>query len=219
MTDGEWIDVSEAQDGGIKKKILTPAPADAEGPPPPGYEVTAHYTGTLKSNGSKFDSSVDRGKPFKFTIGQGQVIQGWDQGFASMKVGEKAILEISAEYGYGATGSPPNIPGGATLMFEVELIDFQEKVKEKWEMSDQERAEMAAKLKAEGTAAFKEQNYGSAAIKYELAGDYAVGEGIEGDAVPEEERPMYVSCWSNAAMCHIKLKQWTEAIAAANQVR
>lgn len=219
MTDeSEWIDVSTAQDGGVKKKILVAAPADAKGPPPAGFEVVAHYTGTLKANGNKFDSSVDRGKPFKFTIGQGQVIQGWDQGFASMKVGEKAILEIAPAYGYGAAGSPPNIPGNATLLFEVELLDFQEKVKDKWEMSDEERAEMAAKLKAEGTLAFGEQAYATAALKYELAGDYAVGEGIEGEAVPEAERPMYVSCWSNAAMCHIKLKQWTEAIAAANQV-
>ena len=58
---------------------------------------SAHYTGTLKSDGSKFDSSVDRGQPFKFTIGQGMVIKGWDEGFASMKVGEKAVLEISPE--------------------------------------------------------------------------------------------------------------------------
>ena len=217
MTD-EWIDVSVAQDGGVKKKILTPAPGDALGPPPSGYDVTAHYTGTLKADGSKFDSSVDRGKPFKFTIGQGQVIKGWDEGFASMKIGEKAILEITPAYGYGERRSPPKIPGNATLNFEVELLGFQEKIKEKWEMSDEERAAMAIKLKAEGTESFKEQAFATAALKYELAGDYAVGEGIEGDAVPDEERDVYVSCWLNAAMCHIKLKSWTEAIAAANKV-
>jgi peptidylprolyl isomerase len=135
-----------------------------------------------------------------------------------MKVGEKAILEIAPEYGYGAMGSPPKIPGNATLLFEVELLGFQEKVKEKWEMSDEERATLAAKLKEEGTEAFKKQDFAKAALKYEMAGDYAVGEGIEADAISDEERPMYVSCWSNAAMCHIKLKQWTEAIAAANRV-
>lgn len=214
----EWIDVSLAQDGGVKKKILTEAPSGAEGPPPIGYEVTAHYTGTLKADGSKFDSSVDRGKPFKFTIGEGQVIKGWDEGFASMKIGEKALLEISPEYGYGEMGSPPKIPGNATLVFEVELFGFAEKQKEKWEMSDEERAAMAEKLKAAGTEAFKAHDFDTATVKYELAGDYAVGEGISGDDIPESERTLYVSSWSNAAMCHIKLKQWTEAIAATNKV-
>ena len=93
--EGEWIDVSIKQDGGIKKKILQPAPEGAEGPPPNGYEVTAHYTGTLAKDGSKFDSSVDRGQPFKFTLGTGQVIAGWDQSFATMKIGEKALIEVA----------------------------------------------------------------------------------------------------------------------------
>jgi len=102
---GPWVDVTEAQDGGIMKKVLVPAPDGAEGPPPAGYEVSAHYTGTLEADGSKFDSSVDRGQAFKFPIGEGKVIKGWDQGFATMKVGEKAILKISPDYGYGATGT------------------------------------------------------------------------------------------------------------------
>jgi peptidylprolyl isomerase len=100
----EWIDVSFAKDGGVKKKILKEAPPDAQGPPPDGYEIQAHYTGTLASDGSKFDSSVDRGRPFEFVIGKGSVIRGWDEGFASMKIGEKAILEIEPSYGYGASG-------------------------------------------------------------------------------------------------------------------
>ena len=76
MSEAEEIDVTTAQDGGIMKRIIKAAPEGAKGPPPAGYEVTAHYTGTLESDGSKFDSSVDRGAPFKFTIGEGQVIQG-----------------------------------------------------------------------------------------------------------------------------------------------
>ncbi len=76
----EAIDVSAAQDGGVMKTILSSAPDGAPGPPPPGCEVEAHYTGTLASDGSKFDSSLDRGRPFKFTIGAGQVIRGWDEG-------------------------------------------------------------------------------------------------------------------------------------------
>lgn len=75
------IDVSIAQDGGVMKTILEAAPDDdALGPPFHGSEISAHYTGTLEADGSKFDSSLDRGTPFSFTLGQGQVIKGWDEG-------------------------------------------------------------------------------------------------------------------------------------------
>ena len=86
-----------------------------------GDIVWVHYTGKLTS-GEQFDSSVGRGQPFKFTLGQGQVIKGWDEGVAGMKVGEKRQLTIPSELGYGAQGSPPKIPGGATLVFDVEVI-------------------------------------------------------------------------------------------------
>ena len=71
------------------------------------FMILHNHAGTLESDGSKFDSSRDRDRPFKFTIGQGQVIKGWDEGFASMKVGEKAKLAIRSDYGYGERGSPP----------------------------------------------------------------------------------------------------------------
>ena len=175
-------------------------------------------SGTLSSDGSKFDSSVDRGKPFKFTIGQGMVIKGWDEGFASMKVGEKATLKIRSDYGYGDTGSPPKIPAKAELLFDVELLDFQEKPKERWQMTAEERLERANKLKAEGTEFFNKQNFHEATAKYEDAASYSVDEGMEGDDIPEEERPLYVSCWSNAAMCYLKLKEWPDAVRACNSV-
>lgn len=92
--------------------------------PSPGKQVTVHYTGTLE-NGTKFDSSVDRGQPFTFTIGIGQVIKGWDEGVMSMKVGGKRKLIIPANLGYGAAGSPPTIPPNATLLFDVELLDVK----------------------------------------------------------------------------------------------
>lgn len=89
--------------------------------PKTGDKVTVHYTGWL-TNGTKFDSSVDRGQPFVFTIGRGQVIGGWDQGVATMKVGDKVRLTIPPELGYGARGAGGAIPPNATLIFEVELL-------------------------------------------------------------------------------------------------
>jgi FKBP-type peptidyl-prolyl cis-trans isomerase FkpA len=89
--------------------------------PQSGQKVTVHYTGYLL-NGSKFDSSVDRGQPFTFTLGQGQVIKGWDEGIAELKPGSKAKLIIPSSIGYGAQGAGANIPPYSTLIFEVELI-------------------------------------------------------------------------------------------------
>lgn len=96
-----------------------------------GFMVSVHYTGWLydenaeDKKGKKFDSSVDRGQPFEFNLGAGQVIQGWDQGFAGMKIGGKRTLIIPPEMGYGARGAGGAIPPNATLIFDVELLDVK----------------------------------------------------------------------------------------------
>jgi peptidylprolyl isomerase len=93
--------------------------------PQKGQTCVMHYTGWLWVNGAKgdkFDSSVDRGRPFEFPIGTGRVIKGWDEGVATMQVGGKRTLVIPAKLGYGDRGAGGVIPGGATLLFEVELL-------------------------------------------------------------------------------------------------
>nr|GFA52634.1 peptidyl-prolyl cis-trans isomerase FKBP62-like [Tanacetum cinerariifolium] len=106
---------------GLKKKLLKEG--DGWDTPESGDEVEVHYTGTLL-DGTQFDSSRDRGTPFKFTLGQGQVIKGWDLGIKTMKKGENAVFTIPADLAYGEAGSPPTIPPSATLKFDVELLSW-----------------------------------------------------------------------------------------------
>jgi FKBP-type peptidyl-prolyl cis-trans isomerase FkpA len=103
---------------GLQVEQLTSGNGQA---PKSGDIVRVHYTGWLQ-NGTKFDSSVDRGEPFRFVLGRSQVIRGWDEGVAQMRVGDKIRLTIPPELGYGARGAGGVIPPNATLIFEVELL-------------------------------------------------------------------------------------------------
>ena len=105
-------------ESGLQYEVI----AEGDGATPqPGQRVYVHYVGTLE-DGTKFDSSRDRGNPFDFTIGHGQVIKGWDEGVGMMKVGDRRKLIIPPELGYGARGAGGVIPPNATLIFDVELL-------------------------------------------------------------------------------------------------
>ena len=117
------VDITANKDGGLLKEVLREGDEGGEHPLC-GDTVSVHYVGTLL-DGTKFDSSRDRGEKFSFEVGKGSVIKGWDQGIPTMRRNELARFTIRADYGYGAKGSPPTIPPEATLVFEVELFDFQ----------------------------------------------------------------------------------------------
>jgi len=119
--DKRWVLLDPS--GGLKKLILKEGDGDS---PTEGEKVSCHYSGFLRSNGDMFDSSRERGDLFKFEIGKGSVIKGWDQGIATMKVGERAILRCQSDFAYGDNGSGPKIPPKATLDFVVQLKDIQQ---------------------------------------------------------------------------------------------
>ncbi|WRX11016.1 FKBP-type peptidyl-prolyl cis-trans isomerase domain - like 5 [Theobroma cacao] len=204
---------------GLKKKLVK----EGEGweTPDNGDEVEVHYTGTLL-DGTQFDSSRDRGTPFKFTLGQGQVIKGWDQGIKKMKKGENAIFTIPPELAYGESGSPPTIPPNATLQFDVELLSWTS-VKDickdggifkkiliegdKWETPkdlDEVLVNYEAKLE-DGTVVAKADGVEFTAFKC-----------IEYDSSFSEEekkqaKVLKVACNLNNAACKLKLKDYKQA--------
>ncbi len=113
---------SKSDDNGLKIEILEQGTGEES---KNGNTVSVHYTGTFE-DGTKFDSSLDRGTPFSFRLGDGQVIKGWDLGVLGMKPGEKRKLTIPPELGYGENGIPGAIPPNAVLLFEVELLNIVE---------------------------------------------------------------------------------------------
>jgi peptidylprolyl isomerase len=169
-----------------------------------GQECTVHYTGCLE-DGTKFDSSVDRGDPFKVKIGTGQVIAGWDKGIMRMQVGEKADLFIKSEYGYGAQGSPPKIPGGATLVFTVELLDVERP------KSDEELMKIALREKEHGNNYFKLKQLYQAEGHYREALKNLELFSFAGEE-QEENKKLKVTCHQNLSLVLNGKGEYADAI-------
>ena len=119
----KMIPVEGSEANATDLKIETIKEGDGQREVKSGDAISVHYVGTL-TDGTKFDSSIDRGVPLTFTVGASQVIKGWEQGVPGMKVGEKRILTIPASLAYGSRGVGEIIPPNSTLIFEVELINF-----------------------------------------------------------------------------------------------
>ena len=167
--------------------------------PKEGDEVEVHYVGTLESDGSKFDSSRDRNETFKFTIGQG-VIKGWSVGVATMKVGEISKFSIGSEWAYGSSGSPPKIPGGATLVFEIELIKINKK------LTLEEALTYANKVNEEAGGYFRQNNLEKALFLYNDAVS------VLSDKYDDSANLLNSKIESNISLIYSKLGKWQESL-------
>lgn len=195
--------VNVTEDGKVYKEIIREGTGEQ---PKEGDKVKVHYVGTLESDGSKFDSSRDRNEPFTFTIGQG-VIKGWSLGVATMKIGELSKFTIDAEYGYGESGSPPKIPGGATLVFEIELLSIVKTYK-----TNEEAIAAADELAQTAAGHFRSGKF-EEALKQYLEGLDIVNEkwGSELDDIKNRLN-------RNVSIVQSKLGNWKESLSYAEKV-
>lgn len=154
---------------------------------------------------------MDRDEPFKFTLGKGEVIQGWDKGVATMKQGEKAVFTIDSELAYGAQGAGNDIPPNATLKFEVEFLGAEDQPKSKFDFSTEERRDEANKFKLQGNDFFKAGKFAEARKPYEQAIDYLQEDGTK------EGKDLLLSLYLNAAAVYTKLGEFKKAVEAATK--
>ncbi|KAK2197813.1 bifunctional Cyclophilin-like domain superfamily/Tetratricopeptide repeat/FKBP-type peptidyl-prolyl cis-trans isomerase domain/Cyclophilin-type peptidyl-prolyl cis-trans isomerase domain/Tetratricopeptide-like helical domain superfamily/Tetratricopeptide repeat 2/Cyclophilin-type peptidyl-prolyl cis-trans isomerase [Babesia duncani] len=195
-------------DGGVLKTIIKPSKFFEQ--PEQGHEVEVHYTGKLDT-GFVFDSSHKRQTTFKFVLGDGNVIKGWEVGVAAMNIGETALLVIKPEYGYGAAGSGSTIPPNATLHFEIELINSRIKPKQKWEMSMDEKIQAAADAKVEGNAKFSQERILAAITYYEDGISYLSTRDEWPEDAIKASNVTKLQCHLNLANCYIKTEDFANA--------
>lgn len=185
-----------------------------------GAAVTIKYKAMLE-DGTLFEKKgFDEEEKLEFITDEEQVIAGLDRAAATMKKGERAILTINAEYGFGSIEVKRKlaiVPPCSTLFYEVEMLDFTRE-KAPWEMSKQEKIDVAGKRKEDGNTLFKSGNYQRALKKYNKAVDYVSEDGSFGDEDQELVKALRVSCWLNGAACSLKLHDFEDAIKLCSKV-
>lgn len=206
----EYIEeVNITEDGGIVKKMI----ARGEGGcPSKGEQVAVEYEGRLE-DGTVFDSSKNHGQPLEISIGTGQVIQGWDQGIIAMELGEKADLVIQSNYGYGDRGSPPKIPGGATLIFTVQLLQIGDRKHGVKQLSEEELMEVALKQKDLGNAQFKDKKFEEASVHYREALSHLTSFIEE----KEEINKLKITCYQNLSVALNAMGKYNDAVVMCSE--
>lgn len=196
--------ISLTEDNGVKKLITKEG--IEEGHPAEGFEVEVNYEGKLASNGTVFDSTGKRGSSFMFVVGEGNVIPGWDIAVKSMKKGESSSFIISPQYAYDILGFGELIPGNSTLTFDIELLNFSQKIKSKYEIDIKERIKTSKSLKDEGIALFKEKRFADATFKFEDA--YSYLDKTSKKEITNEITDLLVSLLLNMSNCYNNLRQF-----------
>ena len=205
----EYINIINlTDDASVIKKIIKQGEGDL---PINGQNIIAHYTGKLE-DGTVFDSSLNRDEPFNFILGEGSVIKSWDLCFASMKRGEKALLETCPEFAYGESGSPPSIPANSKLFFEVELLDYHDKEKELWEMNNDEKKEKALYYKNIGKELFEKKEFKHSEQAYDQGLNFI--KDIDDD---EDINLLKVQLNLNCSIASAKNNEWKLSSWYANQ--
>ncbi|GKT24849.1 FKBP-type peptidyl-prolyl cis-trans isomerase [Aduncisulcus paluster] len=209
-----WVDITDGQ-GLVFKKILTEGDGDEC---TPEADCTCHYTGTLE-NGTKFDSSVDRGTPFTCKCGpETNVIKAWDVTLRSMREGEKCKIWSHYSYAYGVKGSPPSIPPCSPLVFEMELLEFTE-IDHEYFYDNKEKYEGAFKRKIAGNELVKQKKWKKAATKYEKGTQLIERLYDCEDELKLKSDLLRQVLFTNWAFCLIKLNSYVKAIDTANEGR
>eukprot|EP01135_Chromosphaera_perkinsii_P003494 Nk52_evm20s245 gene=Nk52_evmTU20s245 len=214
---GNVIDLSNGE-GKLLKRVLRETAEGAEQKgmrPEKGDRCFVHYVGTLARNGEEFDSSRKRGEPLEFKLGGGQVISGWDEGVASMCVGELAVLTCAPEYAYGEGGAAPAIGPNETLNFEVELVDVIESMDR-----PAKRLEVVMRHRAKGNEMFKQESYAQAFFEYddgvttlEQLPDIDSDEEVTAHGLDAKEvRELRLALYSNGTFALYKDQKYTKAV-------